>query len=103
LTRLELQLDTVIDDMRQDDTFKRLKTLGKLCIKLVETQKHVLYDLVYRLLKLVLILPVAITSFERDFSAMRLVKNKLRNSTCDDLLNYCLVKFIERELFLKVK
>ena len=62
-----------------------------------------LYDLVYRLLKLVLVLPVATASVERVFSAMSLVKNKLRNSLGDDLLNYCLVTFIERELFLEVK
>jgi hypothetical protein len=103
LTRLEFQLGTFIDDMRHDDRFKCLETLGELSIKLVETQKHVLFDLVYRLLKLVLILPVATASVERVFSAMSLVKTKLRNSLGDDLLNYCLVTFIERELFLEVK
>lgn len=44
LVRLEFQLGTFIDDMRNDDRFKELKTLGELSIKLVETQKHVLYD-----------------------------------------------------------
>jgi hypothetical protein len=62
----------------------------------------VLYDLVYLLLKLVLILLVATVSVERAFFAMSLLKNKLRNSMSDDLLNYCLVIFIERALFLEV-
>ena len=66
LIRLEFQLGTFIDDMRRDDRFKCLKSLGELSVKLVETQKHVLYDLVYLLLKMVLILPVATTSVERD-------------------------------------
>jgi hypothetical protein len=76
--------------------------LGELSIFLVETKKHVVYDLVYMLLELILLLPVATTNVERIFSAMTLVKNKLRNSTGDDLLNRCLVTFIEREVFLKV-
>lgn len=74
LVKLELQLDTYIDDMREDDRFKGLHNLGELSIKLVETKKHVLYDLVYMLLKLVLILPVATTSVERVFSIMNKVR-----------------------------
>jgi hypothetical protein len=58
--------------------------------------------LVYLLLKLVLILLVATVNVERAFFAMSLPKNKLRNSMSDDLLNYCLVIFIERALFLEV-
>jgi hypothetical protein len=81
--------------MRRDDRFKFLKTLGEFSIKLVETQTHVLYDLVYLLLKLVLILPVATVSVERVFSASSLVKNKLRNGMGDDLLNYWLLIFID--------
>ena len=102
LVRLEFQLGTFIDDMRKDDRFKCLKTLGELSIKLVETKKHVLYDLVYLLLKMVLILPVSTAMVERVFSSMSLVKTRLRNSMGDDLLNYCLVTYIERSLFLEV-
>ena len=102
LLRLEPQLEIFIDDMRKDDRFKCVNHLGELSIKLVETKKHVIYDLVYMLLKLILLLPVATANVERVFSAMSLVKNKLRNSMGDKLLNHCLVTFIEREVFLKV-
>jgi hypothetical protein len=44
------------------------------------------------LLKLTLLLPVATANVERVFSAMRLVKKKLRNSIGDELLNHFLVK-----------
>lgn len=64
---------------------------------------HNRYDVVYKLLKLVLVLPVATASVERIFSAMNYVKNKLRNKMGDQYLNDCLVKFIECEFFLKVK
>nr|AAV25019.1 hypothetical protein [Oryza sativa Japonica Group] len=63
--------------------FKGLNNIGELSIKLFETKKHDLYDLVYLLLKLVLILPVATASVERVFSAINLVKTKVRNSMSD--------------------
>ena len=69
---------------------------------LLKQKKHLVYDLVYLLLKLILILPVATANIERVFSAMGLVKNKLRNSMGDELLNHCLVTLIEREMFLEV-
>jgi hypothetical protein len=61
------------------------------------------HAVVYKLLKLVLVLPVATASVERIFSAMNYVKNKLRNKMGDQYLNHFLVTFIEREMFLKVK
>lgn len=70
---------------------------------LVETNKHEQYHIVYKLLKLVLILPVATASVERVFSSMSYVKNKLRNKMDDEYLNNCLVTFVEREFFDQVK
>ena len=94
--RLALQLDNFIDDMRNDDRFTDLQNLGQLSMKLVETKKSVLYKLVYLLLKLVLLLPVATASVERVFSAMKIVKKTyLRTTMGDQLLNDCLVTYIE--------
>jgi hypothetical protein len=103
LLRLALQLDNFIDDMRNDDRFTDLQNLGQLSMKLVETKKSVLYKLVYLLLKLVLLLPVATASVERVFSAMNIVKTYLRITMGDQLLNDCLVTYIEKEIFKKVK
>lgn len=102
LMRLGFQLDNFIDDMRQDDRFTDLQNLGQLSMKLVETKKSELYKLVYLLLKLVLLLPVATASVERVFSAMNIVKTNLRTTMGDQLLNDCLVTYIEREIFKKV-
>ena len=55
---------------------------------MVETKKHIVYPLVYRLLKLALVLPVATATVERSFSAMRIVKTYLRNRLGDDALKY---------------
>lgn len=45
---------------------------------------------------------MATVSVERVFSALTLVKTKLRNNICDDLLNYCLVTCIEKDIFSQV-
>ncbi|XP_039851369.1 uncharacterized protein LOC120709785 [Panicum virgatum] len=102
LIKLELQLDNYIDDMRQDDNFKGICNLVDLSVKLVEAKMHIVYDMVYLLLKLALLLPVATTSVEGVFSALSLVKTKLRNKMGDSLLDDCLVTFIERNMFFKV-
>jgi hypothetical protein len=102
LQKLELQLDNYIDDIRQDDCFKDLDNLVDLSVKLVETSRHTVYDMVYLLLKLLLILPVATTTVERAFSASALVKPKKRNKLGDTLLDDCLVTFIERDIFYEV-
>ena len=80
-----------------------MKNLCELSVKLVETVKDDQYHVVYKLLKLVLILPVATASVERVFSTMNFVKNKQRNKMGDQYLNNCLVTFIEREFFSQVK
>jgi hypothetical protein len=83
LLRLEMQLDNYIDDMRREDSFQGINNLVDFSVKLVEINGHNIYDLVYLLLKLVLILPVATTSVDRAFSTMNFVKNKLRNRMND--------------------
>ena len=57
------------------------------------------YHLVYRLLTLTLILPVATASVERVFSGMHLVKTRLRNRIRDQWLNDSLIIYVEKEIF----
>ncbi|KAL6538192.1 hypothetical protein OROGR_012180 [Orobanche gracilis] len=102
LITLECQLDIFMEDMKRDDEFQNLQDVSSLSMKLVETKRHVTYPLVFLLIKLVLILPVATASVERIFSGMTYVKNKLRNSIGDQFLNDCLVTFIEKDMFLQV-
>ncbi|XP_012703723.1 uncharacterized protein LOC105914997 [Setaria italica] len=102
LLKLELQLDNYIDDMRRDDSFKGLDSIVDLSVKLVQTRRHKVYDMVYLLLKLILLLPVATASVERVFSAMVKVKTKSRNKLSDSVLDDCLVTFIERDIFFQV-
>uniref|UniRef100_A0A0D3DV90 HAT C-terminal dimerisation domain-containing protein n=1 Tax=Brassica oleracea var. oleracea TaxID=109376 RepID=A0A0D3DV90_BRAOL len=99
LLSLEQQLEIYIDNIRRDERFKNVENLGDLSCLMVKTQKHIPHLLVYRLLKLVLTLPVATASVERCFSAMKLVKTAARNRIGDHFLSDFMVCFIEKELF----
>jgi hypothetical protein len=70
LLKLDLQLDNYIDGIREDDRFKDIINLVDLSVKLVETKRHKVFDMVYLLFKLVLLLPVVTSCVERAFSAM---------------------------------
>lgn len=96
---LEQKLDIYIDNVRSDERFTGLKDLRELARLLVETRKHFSYPLVYRLLKLILILPVATATVERCFSAMKIVKTDRRNRMGNQFLNDCLVCFVEKDVF----
>jgi hypothetical protein len=50
---------------------------------MVETKKNVVYPLVYLFVSLTLILSVATATVERAFSAMKIVKNRLRSRISD--------------------
>ena len=79
-----------------DNKFFNLTKLGELSLKFVETRKYLTLTYVHLLLKLALTLPPT-ASVERLFSSMKHVKSSVR-SMCDELLNDCLVYFIERDL-----
>ena len=70
---------------------------------LVKEGKVSRYDIVYKLLKLVLLVPVAIAGVERIFSIMNFVKNKVWSKMGQKFLNGCLVTFSEREFFFQAK
>ena len=69
---------------------------------MVETGRHIVYPLVYLLLNLAMILPVATSTMERVFSAMKIVKNRLRNRLRDAWMSDCLVTYIEKDVFNKI-
>ena len=58
--------------------------------------------MVYHLIELVLILPVATSSVERIFSAMKVIKTDLRNKISDDYLNDLMVCYCEKRIFKSI-
>ncbi|KAK1378831.1 TTF-type domain-containing protein [Heracleum sosnowskyi] len=99
LMALDDQLDNYILNMRSDNDFSDLKGVAELAQKMVLKQKDLGFPLVYMLVKLALILPVATATVERAFSDMNLIKSVLRNAMGDTWLNDCLVTYIERDVF----
>jgi signal transduction histidine kinase len=85
--------------MRSSDEFGTLKGIGQLAEKLVKMKKDVLYPLVYTLVTLSLILPVAIATVERVFLAMNIINHRLRNRMGDKWMNDCLITYIEKDIF----
>ncbi|PIA40218.1 hypothetical protein AQUCO_02500131v1 [Aquilegia coerulea] len=69
-----------------------------LDVRFSNTRKNTVYPLVYMLMTLALILPVATAGVERAFSAMNIIKNKLRNRMADDWMNDILVTYIEKDI-----
>ncbi|GAV90632.1 LOW QUALITY PROTEIN: Dimer_Tnp_hAT domain-containing protein, partial [Cephalotus follicularis] len=80
---------------------QNLRTIAGLCRKLVETGKSIYY-LIDRLLRLVLTLPVSTATTERAFSAMKIIKTRLRSKMEDDFLTNCLVVYIEQAITEKI-
>jgi hypothetical protein len=93
------QLETYILQVRRHAAFASCKDVASLAMKMVETGKHLVFPLVYKLIELVLILPVSTTSVERSFSAMKIIKSKLRNKIGDEWFNHLMVCYTEREIF----
>ena len=82
--------------MRANERFANLNTISELARFMVHTQKNLNFSLVYRLLKLVLVLPIATASVERCFSAMKIVKTILRNRIGDEFMSHCIICFVEQ-------
>ena len=99
---LSTQLNNFIFDVRSDKHISELKNIGELAIKMVKTRRHTAYPLVYRLIELALVLPIATATVERVFSAMKIVKSDLRNRIGDEWLNDSIMVYIEKAIFATV-
>nr|XP_027108615.1 zinc finger MYM-type protein 1-like [Coffea arabica] len=100
---LESQLRNYIYNVQRDPQFSEVGDLGSLAQQMVKTGKNTIFPLVYRLIQLALVLPVATASVERVFSAMNIVKTDLRNKMGDEWMNDCLVVYIEKDIFATIE
>ena len=96
--QLVCQLETFQVERINNAKLSEVATLSDLCQTLVETGKNIMYDLVERVCRLLLTLPVSTATTERGFSAMKIFKNRLRNKMSDDNLANSLVVYIEKEI-----
>ncbi|XP_042412971.1 zinc finger MYM-type protein 1-like [Zingiber officinale] len=96
---VEQELETYIDDVRSDERFEDISDLGAFAKKMIETMKNRVFLLVYRMIELALLLPVATATVERVFSTMNIVKTDLRNKIGDEWMNDSLIVYIEKDVF----
>ncbi|CAI0435349.1 unnamed protein product [Linum tenue] len=93
---LKFQLKMFQVNIPNYPSLEKLSSIADLCKELASTRLGKEYSLIDRLIRLLLTLPVSTATGERAFSAMKIVKNRLRNKMNDDFLADSLVIFIER-------
>jgi hypothetical protein len=98
LALLEQQLRAFRLDLQSNAQMGSVSSLSALVIRLVELNKAVTYHLVFRIMTLALTLPVSTASSERSFSALKIVKTKLRNKIGDEFLSNLMVLYVEKDL-----
>ena len=99
---LKKELDIYKYEVVQHSGFKNLKNISKLCQWMVRTRKLEYYSLIYRVVRLVLTLPVFPATTERAFSAMNVIKTNLRNKMKDEFLLDAMILFIERDIAMTI-
>ncbi|XP_076903024.1 uncharacterized protein LOC143557965 [Bidens hawaiensis] len=103
LGQLRIQLDRYISNVKSNEAFSGLRDIGELAKKMVEMKYHITYELVYRLVELDLVLPVATATVERSFSTIKYIKNNLRNKMDDNFLTDSLLCYVEKDVFANVE
>jgi len=96
--RLEYQLKHFVVDASNSEELKNIATIAELCRCLVATGRHRTSNMIDRLLRLLLTLPVSTASAERVFSILKITKTRLRNKMEDEFLANNLVVHIEDEI-----
>ncbi|KAJ1275853.1 hypothetical protein BS78_05G167500 [Paspalum vaginatum] len=97
-TGLERQLKHFIVDASSSEDMKNIATITELCQSLVKTGRHRIFNLVDRLIRLLVTLPVSTATAERAFSSLKIIKTRLRNKMEDDYLANSLLVQIEGEI-----
>ncbi|XP_061993396.1 uncharacterized protein LOC133711262 [Rosa rugosa] len=94
---LDMECGFFVTDIHKDPRFAKTTSVSDLCRRLVESRKSSFFPMIYRLICLVLTLPVSTATTERAFSSMNIIKNKLRNKIEDEFLDDLMILYIEKE------
>ncbi|KAJ3697985.1 hypothetical protein LUZ61_001690 [Rhynchospora tenuis] len=99
---LPSQLRSFVGRVRRSQEFFGCTELPQVAEIMVKVGMDKSYPLVYRLIEMTLILPVATASVERVFSAMSIIKTDLRNKMGDEWLNDLMICYVEKEIFRSI-
>jgi hypothetical protein len=92
-----------IIDLCGSDEFSSIEGIANLAEKMIKTKKNLIFSLVYMLIKLLLLLPVATATVEKVFSAKYIVKSRLQNKIRNTWINDNLVVYIDqKDIFDKI-
>ncbi|KAM0037169.1 putative HAT dimerization domain, ribonuclease H-like superfamily [Helianthus debilis subsp. tardiflorus] len=100
---LKIQIDRYISNVKNNEVLYGLSDIGELAKKMVDMKYQITYALVYRLLELALVLPVATATVERSFSAMKFIKTDLLNKMGDVFLTDSLLCYVEKGIFASIE
>ena len=95
--QLRMQLHNYEYNVVRHSDFQKLSTASDLCQWLVKTRRSTVYQLIFRVIELVLTLLVSTATTERSFSAMKIIKTRLRSKMEDDFLSDSLIVYIKKE------
>ncbi|XP_026440104.1 uncharacterized protein LOC113338926 [Papaver somniferum] len=98
---LKIQLRHYEHNVVSSEEFKKLRNISSLCEWLAKNGKSTTYSLIHRVIELVLTLPVSTATEERVFSAMKIIKTRLRSKMGDEFLGDSLIVLIEKEIAKK--
>lgn len=94
---LREQLHMFIIHVRNTADFSSCNDLATLALKMVQTETHVAFPLVYRLIELLLVLPVATPTTKRAFSARNIFEEDFCDNRSGDWLSDTMLCCIETD------
>jgi len=74
------------------------RSLEDILVAMTTLEMHQSFPVFYKIYCLLLLLPVSTASSERTFSAMKLIKTRLRTTMADEWLNNLMLLYINRDL-----
>ncbi|XP_074305525.1 uncharacterized protein LOC141640742 [Silene latifolia] len=99
---LKVQLCHYEVELSRHEDLKELSTISELSQWLVNTGKHNMYPLIFRLTRLLLTFQVSTACAKRAFSAMNVVKTTKRNRMEADFFENFLLINLERKIAKKI-
>lgn len=84
--------------IQNKEVFKDISTLEDFCKYLINTKLNLTFPLMFKLIVILLTLPITTSTAERSFSALKLIKSRLRSTMVDNWTANQLIIYINRDI-----
>ena len=97
---LKVEVELFLEYIRSHPTLSisPMNGIGELAIALNKSNAHLVFPLIYKLITLILTLPVSSATAERSFSAMKIIKTRLRTKMGDQFMMDLMSIYIEKDI-----